>query len=194
MKEIPFGTLVPGKRNAVFVAITALSAIYADYKDDTMSPEYKSRKWPMCLMTQRWDGHTGFIGGAVEGDESFRTAVLRELEEEAGISNLDTSMLDELCAHEGDEIVVHLYHVNLGERDVGTLRYILDGTTFATHCISEGCIFWAHLGDYGKGRGRGALLNSNALAFAVKEELEKVIARLDAPTTPAPGGEAGAGA
>lgn len=178
MNELPFGTQVKGKSEGVFVAITARSDIYRDYEDEKMSAEYRAAKYPLVLMMNRWDGKIGFVGGFREGDESLEDCARHELAEEAGIVDLPPARLRGLCTHEAEKIVVHLFHVDLGDLSKDALRAFLHAAVKAPHAIAEGSAFWAHLGDYGRGKGLHTLLGASTLALAVKEELEAVLGEL----------------
>lgn len=176
VREIAFGTAPEGKKQGVFVALTAESQLYKNYDDPTMTPEYRERYFPVVLMCLRWDGRLGFPGGFLEQGESLLDVANRELMEEVGFwGALD---LEPLCSHETDKIVVHCYHLHFGKRDNDFLISFLQSSLRSDHVISEGTATWVHLADYGRGKGRDTLLSSNALATAVAEELEAVLKRL----------------
>lgn len=176
IREVPFGTCVDGKKQGVFVALTAESQLYKNYDDPSMTPEYRSRYFPVVLMSFRWDGQLGFPGGFLESGEALIDVARRELLEEAGLhGNFD---LQPVCSHEADRIVVHLYHHHLGKVDNDFLASLIRNGSDSEHVISEGTPVLAHLADYGRGKGRDTLLNANVLATAVREELEEVIKRL----------------
>ena len=178
IKEVPFGTKVPGKKNGAFVTLTAMAQLYLDYEDPGMTKEYKETYYPVVLMVNRWDGRVGFPGGFVDGDESLLEAAKRELIEEAGLSGNRDFQLRELCSHEAERIIVHAYHCDLGKVTKESLVDILRRALNAEHVVAEGTLAWMHLADYGRGKGRTNLLNNNMLALAVKEELEAVLAVL----------------
>lgn len=179
VKELPFGTQIEGKKNGVFVAITTESQIYKNYHDPNMTEEYKNAYYPLVLMVERWDGKTGFIGGFQEPNMSLYETVVKETVEEAGIKEgFVEPQFVPVCAHELEWIVVHMYHINLGKQPLDILRAFLSEGSMAEHCISEGCLKWVHLADYGKNKGINTLLGSNVLASAVKEELEVILKRL----------------
>lgn len=180
IKELKFGTQVEGKKNGVFVAITAESQIYLNYEDPTMSKEKRVAFYPMILMVERWDGKTGFVGGFQEPEHTLLETANKELLEEINLKVAETHSLIPVCAHELEWLVAHLLHLNLGKTSFKVLKDILTESVKAEHCISEGTAKWVHLADYGRNKGLNTLLNSNVLASAVKEELEIVIKRLAA--------------
>lgn len=179
-KELPFGTEISGKRNGVFVAITVESQIYKNYHDPNMTEEYKNAYYPLVLMVERWDGKTGFIGGFQEPGMGLFETALKELAEEANIDDgFVAPQFVPVCAHELEWLVVHMYHVHLGKQPTSILKDFISHSTDAEHCVSEGCLKWVHLADYGKGKGLHTILSSNVLASAVKEELEVIVNRLN---------------
>jgi hypothetical protein len=177
LKKLPFGTQVEGKKNAVFVALTAKCKIYLDYNDPSMPPEDRAKAYPFVVMMQRWDGHCGFVGGFQEEGQSFLDCAKAELREEIAFVETSDDAFEPVCAHELDRLVVHMYQLDLGEVPMTTLRKILADAAHAEHSCSEGNPTWIHLADYGRGKGLPATLASNTLASAVKEELEILVAR-----------------
>lgn len=174
--EIPYGTTIPGKKVASFVALTATSQLYKDYEDPTMTAEYRATYFPVVLMIHRWDGRFGFPGGFAEDGESPSDVIFRELVEEVGFHNPKT--MEGVCAHETEKMVVHFHHFHLGELPVSSLQEILAKAALAEHAVIEGCPTWAHLADYGQGRGLDMILNSNMLSTAVREELIVLLKRI----------------
>lgn len=176
LNEIPYGSVVPGKKVGSFVALTATSQLYKDYEDPTMTAEYRATYFPVVLMIHRWDGRFGFPGGFAEDGENPSDVALRELVEEVGFN--DPKALEGVCAHEAERMVVHLHHLHLGALPVSELQKILMKAAQAAHAVVEGCPTWVHLADYGRGKGLDMILNSNMLSLAVREELEIVLKRL----------------
>lgn len=183
IKEVPFGTVVEGKLQGVFIALTAWVCIYADYHGNLPEAARKAM-YPMVLMMQRWDGAIGFPGGKVDAGEDLVGAAVREAFEEAGLV-IFPSALTPLYAHEAGNIVVNLFRVDrsLAASTFESLRRTLRDAADARDAIAEGSPFWAHLADYGKDGGWKRLRNSNMLSTAVAEELDAVRAAMyaDAP-------------
>lgn len=189
IREVDFGTVVPGKHQGVFVAVTAWARVWAEHHAAKSGDARDARYlYPLVLMMQRWDGAIGFPGGKVDpGETDLLAAGVREGFEEAGIS-LVASDLSPVCAHEADRIVVNLLHVEAGrheqsfnlirEMSMDFLREILRNAASARDAIAEGSPFWAHLADYGKGQGWRKLRDSNMLSTAVGEELDAVRAAM----------------
>lgn len=175
--EVDFYDMDTTTRHGVFVAITAMSRIYADYNDPTMTAEARGGLYPMVLMTFRWDGRIGFVGGFVDKGRSLREQIHVEMAEEANFL-VDPDVLVPLIAHRTPRITVHLFHHHLGELSRDELATILAKATAAEHAISEGVMVWAHLAEYGPTRGWPNLRGSNMLATAVAEELDVVRSKL----------------
>jgi hypothetical protein len=179
VKKIRFGCGDPAKKRGVFAAITAVSRIYEGYEDPSMSAEDKQRLYPLVLMMQRWDGTIGFVGGFTDGRNPMMQLV-DEIYEELGMRDVKASDFEPLVSHEAEDIIVDLYRCNVGKGPtdvipVRHLRRVIEGAAMAKHSISEGAAFWAHLVDYGRGRGFPALRRSS-LATAVGEELDVLFA------------------
>lgn len=149
IREIPFGTAVAGKRQAVFVAFVTWSMIYESYDDPSMTSEYRASSFPMVLMMFRWDGSIGFVGGFLEEGRSIHEQAVEEVREEIGISVLREELID-FISHETDDMVVHLFRYELPAM---LMKNMLSLAAKAQHSISEGTAVWAHLADYSRGAG-----------------------------------------
>lgn len=177
VQEVPFGTIVEGKRVGAFVAVTAWAPIYADYDDPTMTAEYRASLFPMVLMIHRWDGAIGFVGGFLDEGNTIEEQARKEGVEEIGVT-FDARLVP-LVSHETKWMTVHLYHYDLC-RDLGgitptaAMRIVAGSAARAQHSVAEGNAFWAHLADYGRGKGWRRLRDSNVLSDAVGEELDAV--------------------
>lgn len=174
IREVDFLGEAPGKRKAVFLALTAWARIYGHFDDASVTSREREYLFPLVLMMHRFDGGIGFVGGFVEGKEDFRERVVAEVMEEVNI-RIDPAMIQPLVAHEDEKTMVRLYHLPLGEVTVERLRDIIRASADAEDTIAEGNPFWAHLGDYGRGgKGWHRLRGANTLALAVGEELDAV--------------------
>lgn len=176
IREVPFGTIVEGKRVGAFVAVTAWAPIYADYDDPTMTAEYRASLFPMVLMIHRWDGAIGFVGGFLDEGSTIEEQVLKETKQEIGTHLVGT--LSPLVSHEAERMVLHLYRHEICRGNVNgaveAMRNIVTAAARAEHSVAEGNAFWAHLADYGRGKGWRRLRDSNVLSDAVGEELDAV--------------------
>lgn len=179
IREVPFGTVVEGKRAGAFLALTAWARVYENYDDPSMTPEYRASLFPMVLMMHRWDGMVGFVGGFLDAGRTLAEQVEHEANEEVGTAVVAEELVP-LIAHEAERIVVHLYLDKFTTADGETvvsaedIRDVLRFASEAEHANAEGNVFWAHLADYGNGKGWERLRNSNNLALAVGEELDAV--------------------
>ena len=174
-KQVPFGTTVPGKKNAAFVVITMKSTVYENYDDPNVD---KNQQVNLAVMVHRWDGCQGFIGGMVDQGESLRDAAMREMMEEINLDIVSADQLEPLASHELDRLVVHAFHCDLGLRPTSFVRKLFADAVLAEHSIAEGVAIPVHLETYKWGKGLPRTLASNTLASAVKEELELVCDKL----------------
>lgn len=177
VRRVPFGGGDPSKRRGAFVAITARSRIYEGYDDPSMGDDQRAALHPMCLMVMRWDGNVGFVGGLTEGRPPLEQLCV-EMAEECGFEPRDVGGMEPIVSHEADSIVVDLWRYDLGVVPKSVLHSILAraaSAESAKHAIVEGCAFWAHLADYGGGRGVGALRGAWNLSTAVGEEIDAVL-------------------
>lgn len=132
----------------------------------------------VVIGTHRWDGLQGLIGGFCDAGETFPQTVVREVREEINLE-ITEAQLQPLATHELARVVVHAYHVDLGELPVEYLQLLVGSMARAKHLIAEGTPIVIHLKTYDKwGKGLKRTLASNTLASAVKEELEILIAKL----------------
>lgn len=179
VRQIEFGGGDPAKKRGVFAAITATARLYEHYEDPSMSPDDRQRIYPLVLMVQRRDGTIGFVGGFTEGRDPL-VQLADELSYELGVKDVKAFDFVPLVSHETDDLIVDLYRCNVGRGPtdvipVRHLRRVIEGAATVNRSISEGNVFWAHLVDYGKGRGFPALRRSS-LATAVGEELDVLFA------------------
>jgi len=73
--------MVPGAFHCVFAAFYAEDGKpYRNYKD--VSENHRNTVIPTVMMQLRWDGTFGFPGGKVDGEETLREALVREVQEE----------------------------------------------------------------------------------------------------------------
>lgn len=174
--ELPFGSTIEGAKQGCFLVLTAHAPIYERYPH--VPAETQQTPHRVVFLVQRWDGLIGFPGGTVEAGESLEAALRRESLEEV---NFDIGDLrpEPLCTHHiaSARFVVHAFHVDLGTVDVSRLKQISRDAIDADHFLSEGAPFWAHLADYGRGKGTAALLASTGLTSAVREELAALLVK-----------------
>lgn len=171
LRDVPFGTKVGGKRDGVFVAFVTWARIYENYDDPSMTHEYRASLFPMVLMMHRWDGAIGFPGGFVDDARTIEQQALAELREEIGVTSPHLTGMVPLVSHETDRMVLHLFRVNV---EASMVHEAISRASKAEHSIAEGNAFWAHLADYGHGKGWGRLRSGNNLSTAVGEELDAV--------------------
>jgi 8-oxo-dGTP pyrophosphatase MutT (NUDIX family) len=101
---IDYKRKIDDKPQAVFVIIYAVDG--KPWQGNTGSyAEMSEIKIPSCLMVMRWDGTSGFVGGKVEGLETFEDTIKREMQEEIG-SSLDLK-LEPIVAHDIGPITTH---------------------------------------------------------------------------------------
>lgn len=162
--EIPFGQRTPGRKDVAFALITCEHA--------PQHPEAHGKVFRYVLMSLRWDNKLGFIGGGVDEGESLKEAVLREIEEEAGI-DLRASALTELVSHTNGKINIHAYTVDLGFLNDEEIRDYQMAGADAEHATWEGFSSWWVLNKFTI----NTLVESNMLASAVKEELKLFLNR-----------------
>ena len=62
---------------------------YPEVDDET-----KNKTVPFALAQMRWNGQLGFTGGGVEKGEDIKDALIRELEEEINLFNIEPSLLE----------------------------------------------------------------------------------------------------
>ena len=179
-KEVPFETPIPeGMTHCAFVALTAFVKLYEHYPDATMPKERREAFYPVTVMQARWDGHLGFVGGKLDAADKgdARRAVVREAAEEINFP-VDYESLAHVVTHATDTVRLDFFQIDLGTLTMGQVRWILVDSADADQTICEGTSIIAHLCDYGADRGWNNLHNSNMLSSMVKEELEKIRARM----------------
>lgn len=173
--EVDPNSPVPeGMKEAVFVAVTAWSKVYEFYDDPGVDRE---KAYPMVMMSARWDGKYGFVGGFREKGHSLIQTAEKELMEEAAI--VPTADLVHVASHQ-ERIRVHCYQYDLGYTPVNILKILLQRAAQAEHAVAEGCMVWAHLADYNRDKGYPTFVQ-NKLAMAVAEELAMVRALMYSP-------------
>jgi U8 snoRNA-decapping enzyme len=135
IKRIPFGTVNPAKKNAVFLAIYVDEISPWKYFKD----QIKHIKCPALIMIDRWDGRMGFPGGTVEPGEPLLHALAREIKEEIGI-RIKPGKVHGIASHEW-KIVTHLYGLKVTEIEFLHIYYhILNNfsRSILLHAYEEG--------------------------------------------------------
>lgn len=132
--QVEIGAL--GDRNAVFIAFVARECQPYLAMRGQWSENIVEHRCSMMLMTARWDGSKGFLGGMVDEGENLLEAALREIKEEANITDLKGVDLLEACSHRiRDGFHSHLY---LCYRTYDQLKQIQQNAHTAIHFYSEG--------------------------------------------------------
>jgi len=134
-RRIPFGTVNPGKTNAVFLVIYVDEIAPWKYFKD----EIRHITCPAMIMIDRWDGRMGFPGGTVEPGEPLLEALVREIKEEIGI-NVKPDKVHGIASHEW-KIITHLYGLKVNEAEFLHIYYhILNNfsRSILLHAYEEG--------------------------------------------------------
>jgi len=146
VKRIETGTL--GEKNSVFVAFVSEPAhLYRADPSLAAHPDIWNAKVATLGYVVRWDGELGFVGGQVDTGESLEAALLREAQEEIGVT-LNPEYLEPVCSHlmTGKGVTQHthlyLYRVTLEE------MYDLRAAAIATlhSCTELAGFVVAHMG------------------------------------------------
>ncbi len=109
VERLPFGTIVPNKQNAVFLAIYVKEISPWRYFDNS----FRHLKCPAVIMIDRWDGRSGFPGGTVEKNEPLLDTLVREIHEEIGV-RVKPDKVEQIVTHNG-KLVTHLYGLEVQE-------------------------------------------------------------------------------
>jgi len=130
-----FAKQVPGKKDAVFLAIyvEAISP-WKYFKDQIVKVEC-----PAVIMIDRWDGRMGFPGGTLNEGESMLAALVREIKEEIGIT-IKPDKVHPIVSHES-KISTHLYGLKVLEIEFLHIYYhILNNfsRSILLHAYEEG--------------------------------------------------------
>ncbi len=160
------------ERNAVFLCFYADDA--KPYRDS--ENEYKDIVIPQVLMSFRWDGVLGFIGGNVDEGESLIEALSREVKEEIAF-DIVPSILEEsatfICTHKiRDGFNSHLYAMKISQDMLYALR---DHASVATHHDEESAgMITPHLNS----KTLAVISRKGALAPTVHEEFHELFSRV----------------
>jgi len=175
INTIETGSNPNNKKQAVFVSIYTETPIWRNYHE--ISEENRTTIVPLVLMLQRWDGKIGFIGGNVDGDESLKEAVIREVKEEAGfdVPAMLLTQMSLICSHETNKNVTHLMGLKVSEE---IFRSILVNNHKAEHFLSEGTLFSVQMINYPHKPSFDNFMQNN-FAPTVKEEIYEFVKELD---------------
>jgi 8-oxo-dGTP pyrophosphatase MutT (NUDIX family) len=119
MHVIDFNTKIKNKIQAIFVIFFVVDG--KPWKGYTNSyGEIADTPIPMCLVVHRWDGSIGFVGGKVDGKETFKETLEREVKEEVGIDF--KWEYDPIVAHDVGPITTHAVAVKVSYEELLEIR------------------------------------------------------------------------
>lgn len=171
MQQIKFREKVENKSQAVFVIFYALDGKPWENYGEKMTDKRPEMIIPTCLISNRWDGTIGFIGGMVDGNQSFEETIKHEALEEAGYK-IEERKLEEIVAHDIGSITTHAFACQLTYQELKSIQIkIFDASDLGSEVTG---VFLPHLVDYEKEIGKKAgivLFLKTSMAPSVREEL-----------------------
>lgn len=164
IKRIKTGEKHPEGKDAVFIAVVSATELGSEFKG------YEGHIAPIIMLQARSRGDFGLPGGKVEEGEEFLDALIREVEEEIGITMEfnEGSEPTLVCSHDIGHMHTHLYAIIAEPMNIAQMMH---GAVMAESFITENCGNFVNiLYDLGEGKGIANTLNM-PLASSVKEEL-----------------------
>lgn len=140
-----------------------------------LSEEQRNTTIPAILFLNRWDGRVGFPGGNVDGNETFKEAAIRESIEEIAF-RVEKSELHPICSHNfpagNTTLSTHLYSKEISQNELLDIQLnIVNSGHYGSEVMgSTICL----VGDFGRGKGFPAFINS-PMASSVKEEIFELL-------------------
>ncbi len=171
MHTIQFREKIENKKQAIFVILYALDGQpWKNYREK-MSDKRPEMIIPTFLVSNRWDGTIGFIGGFIDNDETFEQTIKHEALEEAGF-DIGNRKLEEIVAHDIGPITTHAFACEMTYQELKSIQTNISNASDLGSEVTG--VFLPHLVDYeteiGKKAGIVQFLQSS-MAPSVREEV-----------------------